>query len=145
MTVHVLDTGAVYVLLNKHRPPLLATLEEASNEGHAIWMPAPVLLEVFQANDHGKRRFETLRRDLAPVAELLERHALRAADALRAVPRERCRECKSPVGPGLVDAAVMAFAAEYAEADTTIVYHQDTGDLEKLRDACFKKVQLQRV
>ena len=47
--IHVLDTGAVFVLLNKHRPALLETLKAADRNEEPIWIPSPVLVEVGQA------------------------------------------------------------------------------------------------
>ena len=42
MTIHhVLDTGAVYLLHDKHRPPLWGDLEKLNEAGGSIfWIPA---------------------------------------------------------------------------------------------------------
>jgi hypothetical protein len=132
MTVHVLDTGAVVVLLNRHRPPLLQKLEQVALAAGAIWIPAPVLIEIGQATQPAKKRMDRVMA-LADVAELFERHAVEAANGLRALKRDRCDKCSGFVRPTLVDAAVMALAAEYAAADDAIVYTQDDGDLKKLQ------------
>lgn len=42
MTVHVLDTGAIFILLNRHRPQLRRTLDEA-NESASEAAPQVIL------------------------------------------------------------------------------------------------------
>jgi hypothetical protein len=141
MTVHFLDTGALIVLLNKHKPPLLTDLKAAASRlpTEAIWTPAPVLVEVGQANAPSMKRLDEVLM-LAPVIGLGRRVAERAAEGLRTVTREKCAKCSGFIRPTLVDAAVMAVAAEYAEDDEAIVYTQDVKDLELLRDALFHRV-----
>lgn len=143
MTVHVLDTSAVFLLLNKHRPPLLTTLNTANSAEpvEGIFTPAVVLIEVGQAKEPPKKRLEAIL-ELAPPVELTMRIAERTAEGLRRVKRDKCGKCSGFVRPTLVDAAVMALAAEYAENEDAIVYTQDVGDLELLRDAIFTKVKI---
>jgi hypothetical protein len=150
MTVHVLDTSAIYLLLNKHRPPLLATLETvaANNSATApqfIRTPSVVLVEVGQARAPAKKRLGYILA-LAPVFEdLNDRIATMAADGLRQMQRQPCPSCSGFIRPTLVDAVVMALAADWAEGDRTIVYTQDDGDMNLLRAAYFPKVVVQKV
>jgi hypothetical protein len=88
MTVHhVLDTGALYVLLKKHKPKLWMTLSAAAED--SIWIPALVLSEAAQADALEKKRLEKVFA-IADVEPLNEQVAARAAEALRAVTREKC-------------------------------------------------------
>src|SRR5258708_4243666 len=144
MTVHVLDTGAVFVLLKKHRPPLRRLLEEADERNEYIRIPAPVLVELGQGSAPPRRALENVLR-VALVVPLDKRTAEAAAEALCALGRSKCNRCSNFTGPSLVDAAVMAFAADCAEVDDALVYTQDDHDLMALRDARFTKVVVRRV
>jgi len=150
MTVHVLDTGAIFILLNKHRPRLRRALEEAYDRDseafpEMIRTPAPVLIEVGQASEPPKRKLEDILY-LAPVSSLDKRIAQIAADALRETERAKCGECSGFVRPTLVDAVVMAMASDWAEGGMgdAIVYTQDVDDMSALQPR-FPKVQIQRV
>ena len=139
----MLDTGAVFELLNKHRPPLLRILQAADLRAEPVWVPTPVLVEVGQAKAPPSKRLKAIW-EIANVAELDERIAYAAADALRSVSREKCSECSNFVRPTLVDAVVMALAADYAEViPQVIVYTQDLDDMNALR-AHFPKVIVKR-
>jgi hypothetical protein len=77
--------------------------------------------------------------------DLDERIATMAADGLRQTSRVKCPTCSGFIRPTIVDAVVMAFAADWAESDRTIVYTQDDGDMNILRTACFPKVEVVKV
>lgn len=143
MTVHVLDTGAVLHLHDRHNPPLLRELRAAGKDA-AIWIPSLVLTEANQAKPLFKKRRETIF-EIADVADIDERVADRAAEGLRAVKRDRCVKCSNFIRSSIVDAIVMAFADQYAQpGDEVIVYTSDMTDMELLRDAAFTSVTLSR-
>jgi hypothetical protein len=149
MTVHVLDTGAIYLLLNRHRSQLSIDLSQADANHSAaapqiIRTPSVVLVEVGQANATAKRKLDDIL-ELAPVVDVNERIATMAADALRQTLRAKCPACSGFIRPTLVDAVVMALAADWAEIDRTIVYTQDDKDMELLRASSFPKVVVQKV
>jgi hypothetical protein len=146
MTIHVLDTGAVFELLGSNRRFLNAMRKAAQESAAAFAIPAPVLVEVGQSRAPPKKRWDDVL-ELAEVHELQPRIAEIAAEGLRALSsRVRCT-CGKLFGPTIVDAVVMAFA--YDRACTTkedaIVYTQDVGDMEALRVALFTTVRLERV
>ena len=60
MTIHhVLDTGAVYLLHDKHRPPLWGDLEKLNEAGGSIfWIPSLVLTEAGQAKALQRKKLE---------------------------------------------------------------------------------------
>lgn len=131
MTVHVLDTGAVLVLLNKHKPRILSFLKSEDEKGFPIWIPTPVLIELGQGGPPNKKRLERIY-EIANVRVLDQRIAQMAGDLLNAVNRERCPKCSGFIRPTLVDAVVMAFADDWATAENVVVHTQDVSDLEAL-------------
>jgi len=144
MTVHhILDTGAVYLLHDKHRPTLWEELEKLNDAGGSIfWIPSLVLTEAGQAKALQRKKLEKIF-VLADVAPINEDVADRAAAALRAATRDRCDKCSNFVRPSLVDAVVIAFAYSHvSNGDQAVVYTGDLGDMEKLRDALFAGVTL---
>lgn len=143
MKVHVLDTGAIYALHDKHKPPIIRELEVvARDDDCAIWIPAVVLAEAGQARQLFRKRLDRIF-ELAEVASLDERVAESAAAGLRGVMRAACATCAGFIGPSLVDAIVMAFAAQYTDGtDTAVVHTTDAVDMTALRDRSFARVEL---
>lgn len=146
MTARILDTGAVFTLLNRPRSPLWRELVNAAREPppSGILVPAPVLAEVAQARAPGQRRLDAMY-EIVDIAAMTARLALMTAEGLRAIQRHRCPECSNFVRPTLVDAAVVALAALYAEQDAAIIYTQDVRDLAMLRDAMCMGVEIRPV
>jgi predicted nucleic acid-binding protein len=141
---HVLDTGALYHLLDKHRPALWQELAELSQTGASnVWIPSLVLTEAGQAKALQRKKLEKIF-ELADVAPIDEDVADRAAAALRAATRDKCDACSNFLRPSLVDAVVMAFAHKHvSNGDRAVVYTGDMRDMEKLRDALFAGVTLE--
>lgn len=143
--VHVLDTSAVYHLAKIHRPPLWRELAE---RGREVFVPAVVLLEAEQAKPIEKKKLEAIEK-YADVDERLPRRILeRASKALRAVGRERCEKCSGFKRPSLVDAAVVAYAANIAaEGDDQItveVHTDDDEDFERIATALGARVTIRK-
>lgn len=140
-TVHVLDTGAIYVLHNKHKPPLLTKLETARVAGDAILVPSMVLAEAEQAKKLTEKGLEAIFDKLAFVLDLGKDVAKLAAAALRTIQRDKCIHCSGFIRPSLVDAIVMASAQRYASLDDhrAIVHTGDASDLILFHDS-FPKV-----
>jgi hypothetical protein len=145
MTVHhILDTGALYLLHDKHKPALWGELNEAAEEDSPIWVPALVLSEAGQAKRLQRKKLENIF-GIAEVGPIDEHVAERAAEGLRAVKRERCDRCSGFIRPSIVDAVVMAFAEQYVGEDEEAVVHtSDMPDMEALREAFFTKITLKR-
>lgn len=142
--VHVLDTAAVYHLVRNHRPPLWRELAEP---GHAVFVPAIVLLEAEQAEPIAKKRLQALE-EYAEVDERLPRRLIeRASRALRDVHRERCFKCSGFPRPSLVDAVVVVYAANIAEGDERItveVHTDDVEDLERVAKALGARLMIRK-
>lgn len=144
MTVHhILDTGAVYLLHDKHKPALWDELEKLNEAGGSVfWIPSLVLTEAAQAKALQRKKLEKIFA-LADVAPIEEYVADQAAAGLRAATRDKCDKCSNFVRPSLVDAVVMAFAYRHVmNGDQAVVYTGDMGDMEKLKDALFTEVVL---
>ncbi len=142
MTVHVLDTGALYLLHNKHKPSLLTELRGEASKGFGVWIPSIVLAEAAQSRRLEAKKLEMIY-EIADVADITEDVAHHASDGLRAVSRTKCigKGCSGYIGPSLVDAVVMAFAARYVTTDPdTYVHTSDGGEMEQLRAARFPGV-----
>jgi hypothetical protein len=142
VTVHVLDTGAVVVLLRKHKPRILSVLKTEDEKGCPIWIPAPVLIEVGQDKAPEKKRLARVY-EFANVQELDGRIAGIAGDLPSSAKRDKCLTCGGFEGPSLVDAVVMAFADDWASAETVVVHTQDVDHLERLNT--HARVEIRRV
>lgn len=127
--VHVLDTAAVYHLANNHRPPLW---RELVVPGQSVFIPAVVLLEAEQSEPIARKRLEAIE-DYSEVDDRLPRRLLeRASESLRAVHREKCRECGGFPRPSLVDAVVVVYAANIADGDPDVAVDVHTDDVADL-------------
>ena len=143
MTIHVLDTGALLLLHNKHNPPLLRELRQVTDDSEIV-IPALVITEASQAAPLYQKRIEMIL-EIAEVEDVDYDVADRAARCLRESKRAKCGECAGFVGPSIVDAVVMAFAGRYADVSSQVIVHTgDMRDMTVLRDAFFNKVQLQK-
>ena len=138
MTVHVLDTGAVYLLHDRGYGAaarrLRATLEGAE-PGHAF-TPEIVLAEAEQARALARGRLDDILALAAVPRQVAPRMVAEyAAQALRALKRGTCGECGGLLRPTLVDAWLVSFARLYAlDGDDVVIHTSDVRDLEALRD-----------
>jgi predicted nucleic acid-binding protein len=140
---YVLDTGALIELHDKPWGRLMTQVVTArADQDVSIWIPVVVLAELGQSTRLYNKRMEKIG-SISDFAMLTNEVANCAAEGLRAVTRNKCRECSGFIGPSLVDAIVMAFAHQYfSSGSEAIVYTSDRGDMELLRDACFEGVTL---
>jgi hypothetical protein len=143
MTIHVLDTGAVYTLLNRWVSPLekhLTTLVDADSTS-LVWIPVIVLVEAGKSKPLQQKRLEKLLTFTEVYYQFEQRLADRASESLRSVASKKCSECGNSE-PSIIDAMVMAFADDYAETEGgSVVYTQDE-HMTLLRDQFFTKVQV---
>ena len=120
-----LDTGALIALERRNRR-MWDVLEDATDRGLAITVPAPVLAEWWRA----RSRFVDRILAGCRVEPLSERLAKLAGEALAAVPRAT-----------MVDALVMVSASLRGD----VVYTSDDEDLGRLRDLRFPNTRVLRV